>query len=121
MKLYMILIFVILAGCGTQQGRTGILPTIADGAWWVMKTAARGSAIAQNNPYNSSPITTSGPNIGINAYGLDIHSNRFAQPIVLRPDWGYIPGERLRIKEDAYGLGIHADQYGRPVREYSWP
>jgi len=54
-------------------------------------------------------------------YGLGIHKNRYGQPVIVRPDWGYVPGERLDIKIDAYGLGVHSDQYGRPIREYPWP
>lgn len=55
-----------------------------------------------------------------NAYGPDIHSNRYGQAVTLEPQGGGVPGEQLQIKPDAYGPGIHMDQYGRPVRERSW-
>lgn len=51
-------------------------------------------------------------------YGLGTHINRYGQPVQLRPDFGYVPGEQLQIQTDAYGPGVHMDQYGRPVREY---
>jgi hypothetical protein len=57
----------------------------------------------------------------LNAYGPGIHSNRYGQPVTLRPDFGGVQGEYLKIKPNAYGLGVHSDQYGRPVREYRWP
>jgi hypothetical protein len=52
-----------------------------------------------------------------NAYGLGVHMNRYGQAVRVRPAWGGVPGEMLRIKPDAYGLGVHMDQYGRPVHE----
>lgn len=54
-------------------------------------------------------------------YGFGVHMNRFGQPVKLRPDFGGVPGEQLKITTDGYGLGVHMDQYGRPVREYPWP
>lgn len=57
----------------------------------------------------------------IDAYGPGIHMNRYGQPVILRPDFGSVPGEYLHIQPDAYGPGIHKDQYGRPVREYPYP
>ena len=92
-----------ISGCATQESQKDLLSTITEGGWWVIKTTAKGSAIK------------------INAYGYGVHSNRFGQPIKLRPDFGYVPGEQLYIQEDAYGFGVHSDQYGRPVREYPWP
>jgi hypothetical protein len=56
-----------------------------------------------------------------NAYGPGVHMNRYGAPIIIRPDWGGVPGEVLKLKLDAYGPGVHMDQYGRPAREYSWP
>ena len=56
--------------------------------------------------------------INPNNYGSGVHRNRYGQPVELRPDYNYVPGEQLKIKTDAYGLGVHMDQYGRPVREY---
>lgn len=120
-KIAIIFCLAFLVGCEAQDTEKDLFSTVADGAWWVIKTTAKGQAIAQNNSYISGPVTTSGPNIGIDAYGYGVHSNRFAQPIKLRPDFGYVPGEQLHIQEDAYGLGVHADQYGRPVKEYPWP
>ena len=55
------------------------------------------------------------------AYGMGVHINRFAQPVILKPDFGGVYGEHLEIKTDGYGMGVHSDQYGRPVREYPWP
>lgn len=57
----------------------------------------------------------------IDAYGLGVHSNEYSQPVKLRPDFGYVEGEHLEIRQDAYGHGVHADQYGRPIREQPWP
>ena len=68
---------------------------------------------------SQQPISEAG--LKLNAYGLGIHSNKYGQPVILRPDGGGVYGEILQIKEDAYGLGVHSDQYGRPVREYPWP
>lgn len=55
------------------------------------------------------------------AYGMGVHINRFGQPVILKPDFGGVYGERLEIKTDGYGMGVHMDQYGRPVREKKWP
>ena len=60
-------------------------------------------------------------NLGFNAFGPGIHRNAYGQPVILRPDWGGVPGEYLEIQQNAYGLGVHMDQYGRPVRAYPWP
>lgn len=72
-------------------------------------------AIQQNSDAQNQHILTP------NAYGPGVHSNRYGQPVKLRPDFGGVPGEVLQITPDAYGLGVHSDQYGRPVREYLWP
>ena len=120
-KIILIIGLVFIAGCGEQQNQKDSWSAISDGTWWVFKTTARGAANKQNNPYISGPVTTSGSNIGIDTYGYGVHSNRYGQPIKLIPDFGYVPGEQLHIKEDAYGHGVHSDQYGRPVREYPWP
>jgi len=117
----------VVNGCesSSQAGNkiklSDIFAEAANAMRWTMETTAKGSVIAQDNPYISGPITTDGPNIGINTYGYGLHSNRFGQAIKLRPDFGYVPGEQLSIREDAYGFGVHSDQYGRPVREYPWP
>ena len=78
-KFLIILCLIFLAGCGEQQSQKDLLATMVDGVWWVIKTTAKGSAIAQDNPYISGPVTTSGSNIEIDAYGYGVHSNRFAQ------------------------------------------
>jgi hypothetical protein len=57
----------------------------------------------------------------IDVFGPGIHMNQYGQPVTLKPDWGGVPGEQLRIKQNAYGPGVHMDQYGRSVREYSLP
>lgn len=115
MKKILIITLVFIAGCGEQQSQKGLLSTVADGARWVFKTTAKGSAISQNNPYVSAN------RLQLNAYGPGIHMNQYGQAVTLKPDFGGVPGEYLKITEDAYGLGVHMDQYGRPVREYSWP
>lgn len=66
MKKILIISIVLLAGCGEQQTKKGLLSTVADGAWWVIKTTAKGSAIAQRNPYSSGFITQTGPNSYMN-------------------------------------------------------
>jgi hypothetical protein len=68
-------------------------------------------------------IQTSGNSFSfkLNAYGQGVHMNQYGQPVILKPDFGGVPGEQLQIKTNAYGLGVHMDQYGRPVREYPWP
>jgi hypothetical protein len=55
------------------------------------------------------------------SYGSGVYMNRYGQPVTLRPDFGSVQGELLKIKPDVYGPGIHSDQYGRPVREYPLP
>jgi len=120
-KIHIGVCLIFLVGCATQEGQKDLFSTITEGGWWVIKTTAKGSAIAQDNSYIYGPVKTGGPNIGINAYGYGVHSNRFGQAIKLKPDFGYVPGEQLYIQEDAYGFGVHSDQYGRPVREYPWP
>ena len=64
---------------------------------------------------------TDSPGLKMDAYGLGIHQNQYGRPVTLRPDFGYVEGEQLKIKENGYGLGVHMDQYGRPVREKPWP
>lgn len=118
MKKILLISIVFIAGCGEQQSQKGLLSTVADGAWWVFKTTARGSAIAQKNPYSPNYYTSG---LQLNAYGPGIHMNQYGQAVTLRPDFGGVTGEYLQIQEDAYGLGVHMDQYGRPVREYPWP
>lgn len=115
MKKIILIAIVFIAGCGEQQAKKGLLSTVADGAWWVIKTTAKGSAIAQNNPYSSSN------GLQLNTYGPGIHMNQYGQAITLRPDYGGVTGEYLKITQNAYGPGVHMDQYGRPVREYPWP
>lgn len=60
----------ILCGCGGQQTNKGFLSKVADGAWWVLKTTAKGSAINRNNPYSypysSGLITQTAPNSYMN-------------------------------------------------------
>lgn len=118
---------VVIGGCESSgQARSGvklsdIFAAASDAMGRTNKNIVRGSVATQDNPYINGPITTDGSNIGINTYGYGVHSNRFGQPIKLRPDFGYVSGEKLHIQEDAYGLGVHSDQYGRPVREYPWP
>jgi hypothetical protein len=65
----------------------------------------------QNSPGsgNSGPV----PNV----YGPGVHQNQYGQPVVLQPQGGGIPGERLIITPNAYGPGVHSDQYGRIVKE----
>jgi hypothetical protein len=79
---------------------------------------AQQAVIAQRSQQYSQPLDTSLSGIQPDAYGLGVHANQYGQPVKLRPDWGYVPGEPLQINENAYGLGVHSDQYGRPVREY---
>jgi hypothetical protein len=70
---------------------------------------------------NNRQTTPSNPVLVPDAYGPGVHMNRYGQPVQLKPDFGGVPGEMLKIKPDAYGPGIHMDQYGRPVRETRWP
>lgn len=51
------------------------------------------------------------------AYGPGVHMNQYGQAVVLQPQGGGTPGERLTITPNAYGPGVHMDQYGRMVRE----
>jgi len=110
------LVFIFIAGCEEQQAKKGFLSTIGDGAWWVLKTTAKGSSIAQKNP--SIPNSNG---LQLNAYGPNIHMNQYGQAVTLKPDFGGVPDEHLKITQNAYGPGVHMDQYGRPVREYPWP
>jgi len=116
MKNILLIAIVFIAGCGQQQSNKGVFSTVSDGLWWVLKTTAKGNAIARRNPY----ITNSN-GLKVNAYGPGIHMNQYGQAVTLKPDYGGVPGQYLKIKENAYGLGVHMDQYGRPVREYTWP
>ncbi|MBN2512537.1 MAG: hypothetical protein JXB18_06325 [Sedimentisphaerales bacterium] len=86
---------------------------------WVFKTTAIGMAQQQQHSGYTQDFSSTG-GLTPNAYGFGVHSNQYGQPIRLRPDYGYVPGETLQIKENAYGLGVHSDQYGRPVREYPY-
>jgi len=70
---------------------------------------------------NQQIYTTNPPPLKIDAYGPGVHMNQYGQPVKLRPDFGGVPGETLKIQPNAYGPGVHMDQYGRPVREYPWP
>ena len=65
-------------------------------------------------------ITSGSGNSGFvpNAYGPGVHQNQYGQAVILRPQGGGIPGERLTITPDAYGPGVHMDQYGGAVSEY---
>jgi hypothetical protein len=148
MKKVLLLMLLLAVGCGpekkgslnmeylekleaqaspAQAKEGGLLSAIAEGAWWVIKTTAKGAAINQSNPYAAT--TQPGSQIQSDdfsvlepdGYGMGVHKNRFSQPVKLRPDFGGVYGERLEIKTDGYGMGVHVDQYGRPVREYGWP
>lgn len=66
MKKILLISLVLVAGCGEQQTKKGFLSTVGDGALWVLKTTARGSAIARKNPYSSGFITATGPNTYMN-------------------------------------------------------
>lgn len=66
MKKTILISIVFIAGCGEQQAKKGLLSTVADGAWWVLKTTAKGSAIARRNPYSTDFISQTGPNSYMN-------------------------------------------------------
>lgn len=69
-------------------------------------------------PTQAEDVFVNNHNLKIDAYGPGVHMNSYGQAVILKPDFGGVPGEHLEIRENAYGLGIHSDQYGRPVREY---
>lgn len=104
----------------SQSGRIKVLPDIPlitpidseeDKNYYKINSSI---SIINANPFSTNTWNTT---IKPDAYGLGVHSNQFGQPIKLVPDFGGVPGERLRIKPNAYGPGVHMDQYGRPVRE----
>ncbi len=120
-KMWNILLFLCLlfcSGCGMSLQQKTNAVTIPQFEVSYSPSFNLVDESINNNAHYRQIVTDDLEVLEPDGYGLGIHKNRYGQPVIVRPDWGYVPGERLDIKIDAYGLGVHSDQYGRPVREY---